>query len=264
LKSRFQNWLKNREHLETFISSAPLIPKEGNKRVAKMNGKVIFITGAKGGLGSFVTRTFLEAGATVIGVSRSIKQSDFPVANFTAMPGELTSGKAASELAASAVERFGKVDVLVHLIGGFAGGTSVVETDDATLEQMTDINLHCAFYAARAVLPHMRSAKSGRIIAIGSRTALEPAPGLGAYSASKAALVSLISTIAIENKDLGITANVILPGAMDTPANRAADPSADYSKWIQPGNVADLIRWLASDKADQVSGAVIPVYGRDV
>jgi NAD(P)-dependent dehydrogenase (short-subunit alcohol dehydrogenase family) len=129
---------------------------------------------------------------------------------------------------------------------------------------MLEMNLRSAFYIARAVLPHMRAAGSGRILAIGSRAAVEPGAGAGAYSASKAALVSLIRTLAVENKDRCISANVILPGTMDTPANRAADPKADFSRWVQPSQVAGMLLHLASDAAAQVSGAVIPVYGRDI
>ena len=128
---------------------------------------------------------------------------------------------------------------------------------------MFDLNLNSAFYLLRAALPAMRATGNGRIIAIGSRAAVDPGPGVGAYSASKAALVSLIRTIAAENKDAGITANVILPGTMDTPTNRQAMPNADVSKWVQPANVANLVLWLASDVGADVNGAVLPVYGND-
>ena len=126
---------------------------------------------------------------------------------------------------------------------------------------MFDMNLHSAFHTLRAVLPHMRKAKAGRIIAIGSRAAEAPGASVGAYSASKAALVSLIRTVAIENKDAGITANVLLPGTIDTPANRNAMPGADVSQWVQPASIASLIVWLASDAGKDVTGAAIPVYG---
>ncbi|HYL92463.1 MAG TPA: SDR family NAD(P)-dependent oxidoreductase [Alphaproteobacteria bacterium] len=229
-----------------------------------MNSKSVLITGAKGGLGTHVTETFLRAGAVVAGVSRSIKQADFPHPNFTAFSAELTDGASAAKVADAVRAKFGKIDVLIHLTGGFAGGKSVAETDDQTFEQMLDINLRSAFYILRSVIPHMRNAGSGRIVAIGSRAADGPAPGIGAYAAFKTALVSLVRTVASENKDLGITANVILPGTMDTPANRTSEPKADFSRWIQPQHVADLILWLSSEAAGQISGAVIPVYGRDV
>jgi NAD(P)-dependent dehydrogenase (short-subunit alcohol dehydrogenase family) len=126
---------------------------------------------------------------------------------------------------------------------------------------MFDMNLNSAFHMLRAVIPHMRKAGAGRIIAIGSRAAETPGPTVGAYSASKAALVSLVRTVALENKDARITANVILPGTMDTLANRKAMPGADTSTWVQPASIASLIVWLAGDAGKDVTGAAIPVYG---
>jgi NAD(P)-dependent dehydrogenase (short-subunit alcohol dehydrogenase family) len=229
-----------------------------------LDQKIAIITGAKGGLGSFVTEAFLGAGATVIGVSRSIQAQDFNHPRFVAMPAELSSGAAATRLAGEVAAKFQKIDILVHLMGGFAGGVPVQSTDDETLERMLDMNLKSAFYMARAALPHMRNQGGGRILAIGSRAAVEPSPQAGAYALSKAALVSLIRTIAAENKDRSISANIILPGTMDTPANRKSDPRADYSKWVQPAQVASLLLCLASDSMPQVSGAVIPIYGAEV
>jgi NAD(P)-dependent dehydrogenase (short-subunit alcohol dehydrogenase family) len=229
-----------------------------------LDNKVVLITGAKGGLGNSVTHAFLDARATVIGVSRSIAASDFPHPGFVAMPAELSTGEAAQHLADQVIARLQRIDILVHLVGGFAGGKSVAETDDTTLDRMLDLNVRSAFFISRAVVPQMRRQGSGRILAIGSRVAVEPAALAGAYAASKAALVSLIRTLAAENKDQSITANVILPGTMDTPANRAADPKADFSTWVQPAQVATMLLHLASDAASQVNGAVIPVYGHDV
>src|SRR5258706_3485819 len=120
-----------------------------------LDQKVALITGAKGGLGSFVTEAFLQAGATVVGVSRSIQGADFPNPRFVAMPAELSSGEAARQLADEVAAKFQKIDALVHLVGGFAGGKPVHETDDATLDRMLDMNLKSAFFMARAVLPHM-------------------------------------------------------------------------------------------------------------
>jgi NAD(P)-dependent dehydrogenase (short-subunit alcohol dehydrogenase family) len=226
--------------------------------------KIVLITGAKGGLGTSVTQAFLDAGATVIGVSRSIQVSDFPHPAFVAIPAELSSGEAVRKLADNVIAKHQRIDVLVHLVGGFAGGKSISDTADATFEQMLDMNLRSALHIIRAVIPRMRAQKSGRILAIGSHAAVDPAAGIGAYSVSKAALVSLIRTVAIENKSFGISANIVLPGTMDTPANRAGDPQADFSKWIQPAQVAALLLHLASDAASQINGAVVPVYGQDV
>lgn len=226
-----------------------------------LESKIALITGANGGLGTSVTSAFLDAGATVVGVSRNIRQADFDHPSFVAIAAELSSGDATNKLMEQIAAKFGRIDVLAHLIGGFAGGTSIAETDDQTFANMLDLNLRSAFYLLRSVIPKMRGAGNGRIIAIASRAAEDPGPGVGAYSASKAALVSLIRTVALENKDRGITANVILPGTIDTPANRKAMPSADTRTWVQPTSIASLIVWLASEAGKDVNGAVIPVYG---
>lgn len=228
-----------------------------------MKGKVVLVTGANGGLGSHVTLAFLDAGATVVGSSRKIQQSAFHHPNFTALAAEISTHEGAKVLVDQLVARFGKLDVLAHTVGGFAGGQSIADTDDATFQRMFDINLNSVFYILRASIPALRHTGDGRIIAIGSRAALEPAAGVGAYSASKAAMVSLIRTAAQENKDAGLTANVILPGTMDTPANHKAIPNADVSKWVQPATVAELVVWLAGDSGKDVNGSVIPVYGKD-
>jgi NAD(P)-dependent dehydrogenase (short-subunit alcohol dehydrogenase family) len=226
-----------------------------------MNGKVVLVTGANGGLGTSVARAFLDAGATVVGTSRKIEQSEFASPNFTAIPGEISTSDGAKTLIEKMVARFGRIDVLAHTVGGFAGGQAVAATDDATFQRMMELNLYATFYLLRAALPVMRTTGHGRIIAIGSKAAVDPGANVGAYSASKAAMVSLIRTVAAENVDAGITANVILPGTMDTPANRRDMADADFSKWVRPESVASLMVWLAGAAGKDVNGAVIPVFG---
>jgi NAD(P)-dependent dehydrogenase (short-subunit alcohol dehydrogenase family) len=228
-----------------------------------MQGKVVLVTGADGGLGRFVTQAFLDAGATVVGTSTKIQPSAFKSDRFTAIAASISSLGSAQSLVGQVTSRFGKLDVLAHTIGGFAGGKSVADTDDATFQKMMEINLNSVFHMVRASLPALRASGNGRVIAIGSRAALEPGAGVGAYSASKAAMVSLIRTLAVENKDAGVRANVILPGTMETPANRQAMPKADPAKWVHPVSVASLMVWLASDAGRDVNGAVIPVYGME-
>jgi len=225
-----------------------------------MKDKIVLITGANGGLGTSVMQRFLSAGAMVIGVSRKIAPGDFPGASkFVPMPADLTKPEAARSVTDAVVRQFSKLDVLVHILGGFAGGQSIADTDDETWTQMQSLNLNAAFYVLRAAIPHLRRSGSGRIVAIGSLTAAQPHPGLGAYVVSKAALAMLVQTVAAENKDAGLTANAILPGTMDTPANRKAMPGSDFSKWLPPGEVAELALWLAGDKAGYVTGALIPI-----
>lgn len=228
--------------------------------MSHLQGKNVLITAAKGGLGTFVTQAFLEAGATVIGVSRSIQPGDFAHPQFHALPAELSSGPAANKLVADAISQFQRLDVLVHVMGAFAAAR-VEDTDDATMNSMFDLNFRSAFFLLRAILPHMRQQAKGSIAVVASRQGAEPGAMVGAYSASKAAVIALVHTVALENKDRNISANTVLPGAMDTPANRKSDPNADPSKWVQPAQVAALLVHLAGDNAAQITGAAIPIYG---
>ena len=227
----------------------------------RLENKVVLVTGAKGGLGSFVTEALLAAGATVVGVSRSIRQSDFAHAAFHAHAAELGSLDAAVKAVGAVVAGQGRLDAVVHLVGGFDMGPNVEETGDDAFARMFELNFYSALHLFRAALPGMRAQGSGRLVAIGSRAAVEPGPHTSAYNVSKAALVSLVRTIAEETKAAGISANVVLPGTMDTAANRAAMPGADFSQWVQPAQVAALIVHLVSDEASQLTGAAIPIYG---
>src|SRR6202163_3068367 len=149
-----------------------------------MTGKIALVTGANGGLGTHVTKALLDAGFTVVGLSPRIQQSDFNHPSFIALPAALNSLDAAKKAVESVISRCGKIDVLAHLVGGFAGGQTIAEMDDATWQRMFDANLNSTFHILRAVIPAMRKAGGGRIIAIASRQAEEPAPTIGAYSAS--------------------------------------------------------------------------------
>ena len=145
-----------------------------------------------------MTQAFLDAGATVIGTSRKILRSSFNNPNFIALPAEISTREGAKALVDQIVTRCGKLDMLAHTVGGFAGGQSIAETDDVTFQRMFDLNLNCVFHILRATVPLLRQTGTGRIIAIGSRAALEPGASVGAYGASKAAMVSLIRTVALE------------------------------------------------------------------
>jgi NAD(P)-dependent dehydrogenase (short-subunit alcohol dehydrogenase family) len=226
-----------------------------------MNDRVVFITGANGGLGTSVTNAFLRQGARVIGASLHIQAADFPQPNFEAMALDFNKLDEIKRSVAKIVDRYGRLDVLVHLLGGFAGGSSVAETSEEMWSQMQNINLTAAFQVFRETIPHLRKSKSGRLIAIGSLTAAQPQANLGAYVTFKAALAMLVQTVALENADAGLTANVILPGTMDTHANRKAMPAADFSKWAKTDDVADLVLSLAADQARHLTGLAIPIVG---
>lgn len=230
----------------------------------ELENRVVLITGAKGGLGTSVTQAFLAAGAVVAGSSKTIQDSDFSSPLFAAFPADLTLAESARRLVQATLARFGKIDALVHVMGGFAGGQPIQETTDDTWDLMMNLNLRAAFNILRAVIPPMRQARRGRIVAISSRQAAEPAANLCAYNSSKAALVTLIRTAALENEDAGITANTLLPGTMNTAANRKSSPDADASKWVRTEHVARIAAFLVSDAGAEITGAAIPVYGQSV
>jgi NAD(P)-dependent dehydrogenase (short-subunit alcohol dehydrogenase family) len=217
----------------------------------------VLITGASGGLGTAVSKAFQETGATVIGVAR-----DWPeTVSFIALSADLTTSDGCDAMVEQALAH-GPIDALVHLLGGFGGGQPIAETSDKTWDGMMTLNLRAAFCAMRAVLKPMTEAKYGRIVAVGSRASVEALPNFAAYSVSKAGLVALVKNVAAETKDLGITANVALPSVIDTPLNRQAMPKSDFSRWVKPESIAKTLVFLASKEAGDVSGAVIPIYGR--
>jgi NAD(P)-dependent dehydrogenase (short-subunit alcohol dehydrogenase family) len=217
----------------------------------------ILITGAAGGLGIAVCRVFTESGTQIVAVDKSWNEKP----SYPTIAADLTTAEGANSMIEQALTH-GPIDGLVHLVGGFSGGKPIAETDDKTFDLMMNVNLRVAFNAIRATLKPIIAARAGRIVAIGSRAAVEPSPNRAAYAISKAALVALIKNVAAEVKDLGITANAVLPSTIDTPANRAAMPKSDFSKWVTPESIAKLLLWLVSDAASDVNGAVIPIYGR--
>ncbi len=227
-----------------------------------MKDRIVFITGAKGGLGSVITQTFLKQGVRVIGASRHISSADFPEPNFEAMAIDFTNAGQVREAVTKVVAKHGRIDVLVHVVGGFAGGQSIQTTSDEMWNQMREMNLTAAFYVFRECVPHLRNSKNARIVAIGSLTAKEAHANLGAYVVFKSALATLVQTVAVENADVGMTANVVLPGTMDTEANRQAMPKADYANWVQLQDVADLVLWLADENAGHLNGMSIPIEGK--
>lgn len=207
--------------------------------------RIVLVTGASGALGAAVVSALEAQGDRVVAASHP----EF----------DLTRPEAAARAVAAAGAG---LRALVHLAGAFAGGQPVASTSDATWRAMMSVNLDAAFYIARAAVPAITAAPGGRIIMVGSRNALVPAAHTAAYSASKAGLVSLVQTLALELAPLGATVNAVLPSTMDTSANRAAMPQADFTRWVPTSAVAALIRCLASPEAGSTSGAAIPIYGR--
>jgi NAD(P)-dependent dehydrogenase (short-subunit alcohol dehydrogenase family) len=225
------------------------------------SGRSVLVAGATGGLGGAVVEAFVGAGAKVTAVARKVEglPSRDRLRWFAA---DLTTAGGAEAAVTAAVEHGRKLDVLAHVLGGFAGGSPVFETSDEVWDRMMTLNLRAAFLTVRAAMPRMLDNGYGRIVAVGSRAGVDAVPGLSAYSVSKAGLNALIRTVAEEGKDNGVTANVVLPSVIDTATNRESMADADFDRWVQPASIAQHVLWLASEEARDVTGALLPVYGR--
>jgi NAD(P)-dependent dehydrogenase (short-subunit alcohol dehydrogenase family) len=221
----------------------------------------VIVTGGSGALGSAVVDAFLDEGHFVMAVGRQETAKERPSGRLHWTNYDLTTPEGAARLIEQAMVELGGYDAIIHTVGGFAGGQTLAAVSDDTWAKMMSMNLNSAFYLFRAALPRLLDTRYGRLVAIGTRTAFQPAPGLAAYTVSKAGLHALMMTLALELKGTGVTANVVVPSVIDTAANRAAMPKADFGKWVQPKSIASLLLWLASEQAGDVNGAAIPVYG---
>jgi len=231
-------------------------------------GKVALVTGAAGNLGTAVSRAYLEAGAQVVLVDykKDRLTETFPALHdseehYLAPSIDLTRAEDAQNMVQEAVDEMGKIDALVHTVGGFTMGDKVHEMDRDTLQGMIDLNVTTFLNMVQAVVPHMLEAGSGKIVSIGARPALEGKPNMGPYSVAKTAVLRLTESMSAELKGEGINANCILPGTIDTPENRTAMPGADYSKWVQLESLAEAILFLTSRAARDIHGVALPVYG---
>ena len=176
---------------------------------------------------------------------------------------DTTDPEAVNVFMKDTVEAFGGINVLCTLVGGWAGGRDVAETDNVRFDRMIDLNLRSTFYTLRAAIPHLMEAEWGRIIAVGSKAAVDTPAGQAAFNMAKAGVDALIKSAARELEDSNVTANVILPTVIDTPATRAALPYADYVDWPTPEEIAAVIDFLASPGSRVITGAAIPVHGGD-
>jgi NAD(P)-dependent dehydrogenase (short-subunit alcohol dehydrogenase family) len=228
--------------------------------------RAAIVTGGAGALGQAVTLRLLADGGAVavpwvVDKEREALTSRVPAAARDRLFEERCDVIDAAALAAH-VERvrtkYGRVDALVSLVGGFAGGT-LLETDRAAWDRMLALNLTSAYTAARAVLPGMRAAGAGRVVLVASRAALAPSGGFIAYTVAKAAIVTLVQALSQEVREFGITVNAVAPSTMDTPGNRAAMPDSDRKGWVPVESVAAAIAWLAAEESAHVTGTVVAV-----
>ncbi len=228
-------------------------------------GKVALVTGAAGSLGQAVAQGFAQAGgklALADLASDRLEQLYGEAEDHLVVTVDLTDERSVQDRVSQIVERFGQIDVLANIAGGFQMGPALQDTPVETWEFMMNLNARSVFLTSRAVLPHMVARQKGRIVNVAARAAVQPKGRMAPYCASKAAVLTFTESLAAEHKGDDINVNCILPGTIDTPANRAAMPDADFDSWVPPSALADVILFLASDAARAVNGAAIPVYGR--
>jgi NAD(P)-dependent dehydrogenase (short-subunit alcohol dehydrogenase family) len=229
---------------------------------------LVMITGAAGNLGRAVAEAFLAAGARLALIDRSPDRLPGLYPALVGSPDHLLLGGVEANDASSvegavraALEHFGRIDVLVNTVGGYAAGAPVHETSVESWDFMLALNARTAFILSRAVVPAMRAQRSGKIVHVASRAGFQGSGKAAAYGASKAALMRLVESLAAELKQEGINVNCVVPSTIDTPENRQSMPKADPSRWVSPEALADVILFLASDAARAVHGAAVPVYG---
>jgi NAD(P)-dependent dehydrogenase (short-subunit alcohol dehydrogenase family) len=229
---------------------------------------IVVVAGGTGGLGRAVSLAFLEKGARVAVTYRNQQEFDALKAaagtHATSLEGhrvDVTDETAVSQLIESVVSRHGRIDVLVNTVGGYAGGVKLWEMDTKVFDQMLALNLRSGYVLARAAVRVMLKQGRGAIVNVASKAAFDHGAGAGAYAASKAAAVALMDSLAADLKGSGVRVNSVLPSIMDTPANRAAMPKADFSKWPKTEDVARVILFLTSEDAKLIHGAAVPVYG---
>jgi NAD(P)-dependent dehydrogenase (short-subunit alcohol dehydrogenase family) len=223
------------------------------------------VTGAAGTLGRAVAAAFRDAGArlVVLDLMAGALESVYGKESDTVLPlvVDLAGAGAVSAAVEAAQRKFGGIDVVCNIAGGFDMGPAVHETTDALWNKLMDINVGTVLNIVRAVVPVMLAAGSGKIVNVGAMGGLVGKGNMGAYSASKAVVIRLTESMSAELREQGINVNCVLPSIIDTPPNRADMPDADHSRWVSPAALADVILFLASDKARAIHGAAVPVVG---
>ena len=228
----------------------------------------VLVTGGTGGLGRAVTQAFLDSGAAVIVTYRAQQELDTLMkeagAANTRLEGErvdVTDETAMMELTKRISAKHARLAAVVNTVGGYDGGTKLWKSEARVLDRMLSLNVRSAFALAKAAIPIMLDQHYGSFVNIASKAAIDHPAGAAAYAASKAAALALMDSLAAEVMGTGVRVNSVLPSIIDTPANRTAMPSADFSIWPKPDEIARVIRFLCSDDAAAIHGASIPVYG---
>jgi NAD(P)-dependent dehydrogenase (short-subunit alcohol dehydrogenase family) len=233
-----------------------------------VSGQIAVIAGGTSGLGSAVSLAFLREGAKTIITYRSAEEfqslKDQAGSNGSLLEGHLvdvTDESATTDFIGRVWATHGRLDALVNAVGGYAGGVKLWDVNATVLDRMLALNLRSGFVLARAALPAMLRVGHGSIVNVAAKAAIDHGAGAGPYAASKAAAVALMDSLAADCKGTGVRVNSVLPSIIDTAANRAAMPDADFASWPKAMDIATVILFLCSDSARTIHGAAIPVYG---
>jgi NAD(P)-dependent dehydrogenase (short-subunit alcohol dehydrogenase family) len=219
----------------------------------------VLVAGGTGHLGTAVVRELLAGGYAITATWVVEREAE----RLASEPVELVHADLFDpEQVGKAVDATSDLEAVVNLVGGYAEGPRVHETDPDQFDGLMRLNVKPGFLLARAAMPRLIERGGGAFVGVSARAALRPFPGAAGYIASKAAVLALIQALDAEYKRHGIRCNAILPSVIDTPPNRAAQPDADYSKWVQPEEIARVVRFLVSDESGPTTGAAVPVYGR--
>ncbi len=227
--------------------------------------KIVLVTGGTGALGRAITGAFIASDAKVVSsyvVDREIeelKKENKSVVEL--IKADVTKEEEVEKLVSSIISKYGRIHVLVNVVGGYLGGKSVSELDEKEWDLMMTMNLKSAFLISKHVIPQMVSSKYGKIMHVSSRTGLKSSGYDSAYAASKSGLIRLVESLSEEVKESNINVNCIMPSTIDTEANRRAMPTADPGKWVKPQDLANVVLFLCSDEANVITGAAIPTYG---
>jgi NAD(P)-dependent dehydrogenase (short-subunit alcohol dehydrogenase family) len=230
--------------------------------------RVVIITGVTGGLGQVAASEFAQRGASLVLVGRGkgklaelAATLDSTQERVLTHVARLTEPEAANAVAEATMRKFGRIDVLLHLVGGWIGGKSIGELDPREIDTMLQQHLWTSVHLARAVVPHMRRGGWGRVIAVSSPTASNPGAERAPYAIGKAAQEALMMTLAQELKGSGVTANLVLVKTIDTAGERRTTPNAENASWTTPEEITATLLHLCSDEAERINGARIPLYG---
>ena len=230
-----------------------------------LKDRVVVITGAAGGLGRVVTKTMAREGAQLALIGSHAERlrelaAELPTPPLT-LAANLTEPEAAKRAAQSVIDRYGRAEVLLHLVGGWTGGKPVTETPAAEVADMLQQHVWTTLYTAQAFVPHMLQSGWGRLIVVSAPTALRPTAKSSPYAIGKAGQQALILALAQELKGTGVTANSILVSTIDTAHERDTTPSPKNANWATPEEIAELMVYLCSDEARLVNGAQVPLHG---